>query len=169
MSDWAETLPTVAALLSAIAGSKDGNPLTRAEAVEEVAQTARVVEDLGRPPRVLWVDARPSNNCDERTVMQRLGVLVERSTSTEEALVKIAARGPCDVIISDMGRPPDPRAGYAPLDQLRSQRLETPYVIYASSRRQEHFDESVRHGAIGCTNRPDELIDMVRAALSVAG
>ncbi len=96
-------------------------------------------------------------------------MLVELSASTEEALVKIAARGPCDVIISDMGRPPDPRAGYAPLDQLRSRGLETPYVIYASSRRQEHFDDSVRHGAIGCTNRPDELIDMVRAALSVAG
>lgn len=66
MSDWTETLPTVAALLSAVAGSKDGNPLTRAEAVEEVGQTARVVEDLGRPPCVLWVDARPSNNCYER-------------------------------------------------------------------------------------------------------
>lgn len=90
---------------------------------------------------------------------------VELSTSTEDALKTIATRGPYDVIISDMGRPPDASAGYTLLNQLRTSGDETPYVIYAASRAPEHFDESVRAGAIGCTNRTDELIAMVQRGL----
>lgn len=41
----------------------------------------------------------------------------------------------------------------------------TPFVVYASSREREHFDESVRRGAVGCTNLPSELIELVTNAL----
>jgi CheY-like chemotaxis protein len=84
--------------------------------------------------------------------------------STEDALEKLARQN-FDVIISDMGRPPDPQAGYTLLDQLRAAGNRTPFIIYAGSRAPEHQAESRRRGAVGCTNRPDELLEMVLAAI----
>ena len=84
--------------------------------------------------------------------------------STDEALERLA-RQRFDAIISDMGRPPDPRAGYTLLDQLRSTGKETPFIIYAGSRDPEHVAESRSHGAIGCTNNANELIKMVMSVL----
>jgi CheY-like chemotaxis protein len=48
------------------------------------------------------------------------------ATSTDEALKKIA-RQRFDAIISDMGRPPDPRAGYTIIEQLHSSGDRTSY------------------------------------------
>ncbi len=131
----------------------------------EIEVAASGVERLSYVPRVLWVDDRPSNNRYERAMLHALGMFVELSTSTEDAVAKIAARGGYDVIISDMGRPPDAQAGYALLAELRRLGVMTPFVIYASSRDPAHFDESVRRGAVGCTNRPSELVEMVTNAL----
>lgn len=97
-------------------------------------------------------------------MLHALGMFVDLSTSTEDALAKVAARGGYDVIISDMGRPPDARAGYTLLAELRRMGVTTPFVIYACSRQREHFDESVRRGAVGCTNMPSELVELVTNA-----
>ncbi len=115
--------------------------------------------------RILWVDDRPDNNRFERQALEALGIDIDLSTSTDDALGKIRRRS-YDLIISDMGRPPDARAGYTLLDQLHSSGNQIPFVIYASSRAPEHVRESREHGAIGCTNSPQELIAMVTAALT---
>jgi len=148
-----------------IKASRPTGRIDRQEAFEQVSEIVKTVDDLGRPPRVLWVDDRPSNNTYERQAMDRLGIVFDLSTSTEDALEKIKTRGPYDIIISDMGRPPDPRAGYTLLDRLRRDGNKTPFVISAGSRSKEHFAEAVRHGAVGCTNRPSELIQICRRAL----
>lgn len=90
---------------------------------------------------------------------------VSLSASTEDALLAIARHGPFDVVISDMGRDQNDLAGYELLGLLRRGGIVTPYVIYASSGAPEHFDEAVRRGAMGSTNRPDELIRLVSSAL----
>lgn len=133
-----------------------------AQVVAEVA-TPRVIKRAGEST-VLWVDDRPSNNIYERQALEALGISFVISTSTEDALEKIA-RQSFDAIISDMGRPPDPQAGYTLLDKLRAIGNKTPFIIYAGSRKPEHIAEAKRRGAIGCTNRPDELFQMVLAAL----
>ena len=140
-------------------------PIAPDEADTQIEVAASGVETLPRAPRVLWVDDHPSNNRYERTMLQALGMFVELSTSTEEALSKVAARRGYDVIISDMGRPPDEQAGYTLLAELRRVGVLTPYVIYATSRDPAHFDEAVRRGAEGCTNRPNELVELVTNAL----
>lgn len=113
---------------------------------------------------ILWVDDRPSNNIYERQALEALGISFTLAKSTEEALEKISQQ-PFDAIISDMGRPPDSRAGYTLLDALRAQGVQTPFMIYAGSRDPRHVAESRRHGAIGCTNNANELFEMVLSAL----
>jgi uncharacterized protein YegL len=114
---------------------------------------------------ILWVDDRPDNNRFERQALEELGIRIDISTSTEDALPRLKWRS-YDMIISDMGRPPDTRAGYTLLDQLRKQGDQTPYLIYAGSRAPEHIAEARRHGAIGCTNLWDELVRLVTSVLS---
>jgi CheY-like chemotaxis protein len=113
---------------------------------------------------VLWVDDRPSNNIHERQALEALGVTFVLATSTNEALEKVKSQS-FDVIISDMGRPPDPQAGYTLLNELRTSGNQTPFIIYAGSRAPEHRAEARRRGALGYTNRPDELFEMVVSAL----
>lgn len=115
--------------------------------------------------RILWVDDRPDNNLLERKALEALGIEIDLSTSTTDALEKIRRRS-YDLIISDMGRPPDSRAGYTLLDNLREAGDNTLFIIYASSRAAEHVKEARQHGAIGATNSPQELISMVTKALA---
>ena len=133
-----------------------------ARVVSEIV-TPRLIRRAGRAT-VLWVDDRPDNNVHERAALEALGVSFVLSTSTEDALEKLK-RQSVDAIISDMGRPPDPQAGYTLLDKLRARGDQTPFIIYAGSRAPEHRAEARRHGAIGSTNRPDELFEMVLSAL----
>jgi CheY-like chemotaxis protein len=135
----------------------------------DVTIASREIESLGRPARILWVDDRPSNNRHEKSALEALGMSVELSTSTDDALTKAESPDAYDVVISDMGRHEGPNAGYTLLEALRSRGNHTPFVIYTSSRSAEHFDEAVRRGAIGSTNSPTELIDMVTKALRMAG
>ena len=113
--------------------------------------------------RILWVDDEPGNNVNERQAMEAFGVRFVLSGSTEDALAKAADR--FDVIVSDMARGDDIRAGYTLLDALRAAGSTVPYIIYASSRRPDHVAEARRRGAFGCTNRATELFDLVLAAL----
>ncbi|HET8682477.1 MAG TPA: response regulator [Micromonosporaceae bacterium] len=138
-----------------------------AEALVEAVPDARAQRQL-QSRLVLWVDDRPDNNRYERRALEALGVRFALSTSTEDALSQLQYQR-FDLIISDMGRPPDPRAGYTLLEELRSRGDHTPFVIYAGSRSPEHVEEAHRRGAIGCTNSPQELIVIVTRALGALG
>jgi CheY-like chemotaxis protein len=157
--------PTAAADALVTATAVKDESVSSAVAQREVEAATADLVALQKTPRLLWVDDRPNNNRYEVAALEALGIAVEIAVSTTEALAKMSARGPFDAIISDMGRPPDPRAGYTLLDALRQVGDLTPYVIYAGSDQPEHFDEAVRHGAVGSTNHPTELIRLVRRAL----
>ena len=165
----------VVAALSAAAAAKPDEDKTRESVAKEAMIAADVVAEVVTPrairrasrSTVLWVDDNPNNNSYERRALEALGVSLVLAQSTDEALKKIS-RQRFDAIISDMGRPPDPRAGYTLLDKLRSSGDQTPFIIYAGSRDPEHVAESRRHGAIGCTNNPNELFEMVLSALGRA-
>ena len=80
--------------------------------------------------------------------LEALGLRFKISLSTEHALEQLE-RQSFDLVISDMGRPPDARAGYTLLDALRSRGSSVPFVIYASSKAPQHVREARAHGAIG--------------------
>lgn len=138
-------------------------PAEVADAVAAAIPDARSQRRL-QQRLVLWVDDYPDNNRYERRALEALGIRFVLCTSTEEALEQVQ-RQSFDLIISDMGRPPDSRAGYTLLDALRVMGNRTPYMIYAGSAAPEHVEEARQHGALGSTNDPQELIRMVTQAL----
>lgn len=139
------------------------------EAAAVVAESvnARVIRRASEAT-ALWVDDRPSNNIFERQSLEALGVTFVLATSTEEAVERLSKQK-FDVIISDMGRPPDSRAGYTLLEKLRASGDRTPFVIYAGSNALEHKAEARSRGALGSTNRASELFGYVLAALNREG
>jgi CheY-like chemotaxis protein len=136
------------------------------DASQQVASQEAVRSAPSKARAILWVDDRPDNNFYEREALKRYGIEFTLATSTDEAL-KILSGAKFDVIISDMGRPPDPRAGYTLLEAVRSKGDNTPYFIYAGSRSREHVAETKRRGAQGTTNISNELIRMVLNATGV--
>lgn len=160
-----EAAVNVGAALTKSGSSANGPVVASAAAVQlaEALPSARRQRDI-RGSLVLWVDDHPENNAYERQALEALGIRFMIATSTDDALMQIQEHAP-DLIISDMGRPPDSRAGYTLLDELRRHRDDVPVVIYASSRDPEHVREAKAHGALGCTNSPQELIGLVTQGL----
>jgi CheY-like chemotaxis protein len=131
-----------------------------------------LIEDLGQARQrktedrklVLWVDDRPDNNVIERRSMVAYDIDFVLAESTDEALEKRTSQQ-FAAIISDMGRPPDAHAGYTLLEAVRRTGDQTPFFIYAGSRDPAHIREALSRGAQGSTNRGDELLQMVLAAI----
>jgi CheY-like chemotaxis protein len=163
----------VAAALGAAANTKNSMSHDGAS-----VDTRSIAEDIGNalPDRnalvqlmesvILWVDDHPGNNVYERRALEAMGIRIELALSTDEAAQKVKHRS-YDLIISDMGRPGDPQAGYTLLRELLDTDKETAYLIYAGSRDEQHVREAIARGALGCTNDPQELIRMVAHALTL--
>jgi CheY-like chemotaxis protein len=132
------------------------------QAASKVATPQTVQQVAGT--RVLWVDDNPLNNRYERRALEALGIQFSLSTSTEDALEKLRSDS-YNVIISDMGRPPDNQAGYTLLGELQKQKIFTPFIVYASSNRPEHKAETIKRGGFGTTNNPQELFQLVINAI----
>ncbi len=161
----------------AAAISRTSRPVTtpeRAARGEDAAvEPSNLVRSL-RPEReakkprkvILWVDDRPDNNIIERSSMAAYNIDFVLVKSTSHALAALRQQQ-FDAIVSDMGRPPDLRAGYTLLDAIRGGGDRTPYFIYAGSKQPEHVREALSRGAQGTTNMGDELLQMLLQALNV--
>lgn len=153
-----------AAALTQATAAKGAPPMDQKTALDHVDAAARTLQDIGGRARLLWVDDHPSTNLHEATALEAVGIDVELSPSTEDALERIQ-RNRYDVIVSDMERLQQPQAGYDLLQKLRSAGVHTPFIVYAPTGRPERFDEAVRHGAEGWADTPAQLMQMVLAAV----
>lgn len=133
-----------------------------------VEEMSEVIDRLGRSPRVLWVDDHPSNNHNELSALELLGMWVQLSTTTEDAMARIDAGEKYDVIISDMNRDGEAREGFRLLEAVRASSLkDVPFVIYSGrfSNYRKNFDEAVARGALGCSNMSSGLMQLLLRAL----
>jgi CheY-like chemotaxis protein len=135
----------------------------RAGQIVDESVTPRIFRQANRS-HVLWVDDRPTNNIFERRSLEALGINITLAKSTEEAIERVKEKS-FDVIISDMSRPGDSNAGFTLLDKLRTDGNNTPYIIYGGSRVINLRAEARQKRALGATNRPDELFELVLLAL----
>ena len=93
---------------------------------------------------------------------------VTTKTSTEEALAELTTHPErYGVVITDMARGLDRRAAYTLLKELRDRDIQIPVVIYAGAGAgsAERNAEARDRGAIGSTDSPIRLFEMVARAL----
>lgn len=114
--------------------------------------------------KVLWVNDCLEENSYEQKALEVLGVQCSFSRNTEEAIAQIKA-SPYHAIISDIERPPDDRAGYTLLEEIRRSGYYMPYILYDRIILTEHQSEAKRLGANGCTAQPTELFEAIISAL----
>lgn len=109
---------------------------------------------------ILWVDDRPENNVYERNVLEHYGIEFTLALSTKQAL-NCLKHDRFSLIISDMGRNEGEKEGYVLLEAVRRTDQKIPYLIYTGSKAENHIKETIKRGGQGCTNNPNELVDLV--------
>jgi CheY-like chemotaxis protein len=109
---------------------------------------------------ILWVDDNPANNELAVRALRKFGLDIEQSTNTEAAMAAFRRRK-FDLVISDMGRGSDMRAGYGLLELLRGSGSKVPFFIFAGSDTPELRREAAERGAQLSTNDMLELVDNV--------
>lgn len=134
------------------------------EMVNLVSKTRKRVPSGNWKNAILWVDDRPDNNIHERKAFEEQGLHFKLALSTNQA-INILKEEKFAAIISDMGREEGPDEGYVLLKKLRELGNKTPFVIYASSNLPEHKKLARENGALGSTNRVQELFELVMNAV----
>lgn len=143
----------------------------QAKAPMQTFDLGRIRETVGRAFRpavldnltgrsVLWVDDRPANNALAVRALRKFHLDVEEVTSTEAAL-DVMQRRHFDLVISDMGRGDNKRAGYELLAEMRRKGSMVPFLIFSSSDRPEFRQEAMDRGAQLSTNSIVELLDYI--------
>ncbi len=156
----------LSASLAVAESTKGPNPDVSPEKIAQVASAAaRGARASTQTRRLLWVDDNPSNNSFPVRILRSLGIATDEALSTDEALEKLVAHR-ADVVITDMGRPPDALAGYTLLSAMRERGIRTPVIIFATGGSQAENRRRARQaGAFGSTNSVTELTEMVLSAL----
>lgn len=148
-------------------GSGDINKIQLDEIVDLISKTKQHYSAEKWKNKILWVDDCPNNNIHARQALEAQGLHFQLALSTDEAL-EILEREKFAVIISDMGRKEGSQEGYVLLDKLRASNNKTPFVIYAGSNLPEHKKMAREKGALGSTNRAQELFQLVMSAVNNA-
>jgi CheY-like chemotaxis protein len=122
-----------------------------------VMRRVRMVASVLEGARMLWVDDRPGNNLYERATFKSMGVSISLATSTEGAVAMLETE-PVHVLISDMDRNGNKKAGLELLNRIKYLPGRPETIFYVGSVDRER---GTPPGAFGITNRPDELIHYV--------
>lgn len=123
--------------------------------VEAVLARALKVHTVFQDAQILWIDDHPANNLPFRRLLRQLGADVEPARSTREALDLIAIEQ-FDLVVSDGKRGKED--GIAALAQLRAAGATCPAIFYVLNL---NTKLPTPRGALGITNRPDDLLNLV--------
>ncbi|MEU7223044.1 P-loop NTPase fold protein [Streptomyces chrestomyceticus] len=116
---------------------------------------------------ILWVDDHPENNTALAAWCRHRGATVECAQDSRTADAAIAARMP-SLIISDIARGTDDRAGFLHVEALRREERYTGPVVFYTSRVTPARQETARVlGALGVAVDGDDLTRLIRRALAV--
>jgi CheY-like chemotaxis protein len=118
------------------------------------------VADTMMGKSVLWVDDNPANNELVVRALKKLNLDVVQATSTEAGLAELQRRR-FDLVISDMGRGTNMRAGYDLLKAIRDQGSKVPFLIFAGEDKPEYRRDAAERGAQLSTNSMLELMDKI--------
>ncbi|GAB3214083.1 hypothetical protein GCM10027294_51410 [Marinactinospora endophytica] len=105
------------------------SPLAGAEGSSVVARLEHAASLL-KGGRILWVDDVPGNNRYLVRLFEELGMRVDQVTSTSQALEK-ADRNSYDMVISDIARDGDERAGIDMVELFRKNQVRLPVIFHS--------------------------------------
>jgi CheY-like chemotaxis protein len=171
------TAKRTAVLAAGIATSEASRPMDEGDSAPAPSRIAAVAAQASDPrnrrrfegARILWVDDQPRNNAYEVSTLKELGISIDEVLDTDDALNALSNRG-YDLVISDMGRPPDNRAGYTLLDQMQTRSIRIPLIIYSfQGSRLDHQAEARSRGAKGSTSSPTDLFELITDILGSKG
>ncbi|MEV6673466.1 response regulator [Streptomyces sp. NPDC051162] len=131
-------------------------PVTSAARRTTLGRLEHAAEFL-RGGRVLWVDDRPAGNTALVELFRSVGMRVDLALNTDDAVLR-TRHGQYDLIISDVDRDGDPRAGLSMLSDLERHHVDVPVLIYAGN-----FDpeRGVDRRIFAATTAPFELVNYV--------
>lgn len=116
--------------------------------------------------RILWVDDNPANNSYQVELLTSFGARVEQVRTTEEALSSIKSGRKYDLLISDMNRHKNPKAGLEMLAKLQEEKSSVPVIFFSTrSSLQQFGDEALSSGAYACVNGNRGLVRAITSAL----
>jgi CheY-like chemotaxis protein len=110
---------------------------------------------------VLWVDDHPKNNSFFIDLLQKRGYRVDLAISTQDGL-SLLDRNKYLLIVSDMARDEagqdNQDAGADLLEGVRKRGIDSPYVVFCSTRGARQFGEKIQQlGGRAITSSPTEL------------
>ena len=137
----------------AVAEKKESGEVQKAKEILS-ATTALLVS------RLLWVDDHPDNNIYEVLMLEKLGISITTSTSTEAAMTYLE-NSPFDLLITDLGRGRDKDAGIHLVQEMRNRGYGLPAIVYSLDRGigREEQARSLQISAFAVT--PDQLLAAV--------
>jgi hypothetical protein len=116
------------------------------------------VKDLGKPIRALWFDDDfGAPELSEMRLIKALNVQLDR-VFDENLVEKMLAETPYDLIISDMKRGENSKAGIEFLQKLVANNVRLPMIFYIVKM---HEERGTPPYAFGITNSPSELVHLV--------
>jgi CheY-like chemotaxis protein len=117
----------------------------------------------GPPRKILWVDDHQWNNSEVELIESRWPVDIDRALSTDEAMQKLQSTA-YDLVIEDMDRRGNNRAGIELLEKLRDEKKDIPVVVYTSSASARRYGaEARRLGAKKVTASAVALMDAIQS------
>jgi CheY-like chemotaxis protein len=135
-----------------------------AEQRGETVTVSPVQDTTTRLARVLWVDDNPDNNLYETIALEQLGRFVTKATSTGAAL-RYLTELPFSLVITDVARGDDLRAGDDLIQRIRATNKTLPIIVYTVDAEAQH-DRLRNLGADDVVDLPNDLIRQANAHLS---
>ena len=118
---------------------------------------------------ILWVDDNPENNEYPISILKEAGVIIKIfKTSSEGVEFLQNSQKACDLIISNMGRTGNEKAGLEFINELKQKGIKTPIIIFTRPTSIRKFSSAaIEAGAKKCVTGYAQLLSQVQIILGV--
>jgi CheY-like chemotaxis protein len=125
-------------LRQAIGSYSPGEEYVDDTKLKAILKRAERIQDLLLGVRILWVDDHPLANANIHRFLNNYGVVIDNVRETDEALIALRwASSAYELIISDMNRNGNTRAGLELLEGVSSLNLDKPVIIFVANLNKE--------------------------------
>ena len=143
-------------LRQAIHSYTPGDGIVDDAKLQAILKRAERLQDLLNGVRILWVDDYPFANANIHRFLNGFGVVIDNARDTKDALAAIEwASSAYEVVISDMNRDGNGRAGLDLIDGIRNLKSTKPVILFVANL---NPDLGVPAGARTITDDVGELI-----------